>query len=226
MSVDGMTRTAMRGRGREDRVVEPLALDRVDLLRVVEARQRPDAVTAKGVVVEQDARDDERPRERPATRLVGAGDVPRSEPPIVAKQSLSGRERHVARIALLVGRDRADFASTPWRRYAGSTQPAFSTRVGSGARTDRRRRQLDAVPVAAALDASRSADDDARLPLDEPRARVPRAVDLVRVVRRVERQAGLGRLACEVLRVVLRPAAPDENRQDDSDAQRDQPAHE
>ena len=78
-------------------VVKPLAVDRVDLLGVVEARERADAVAAQRLVVEQDTRDDERSRKRPATRLVGAGDEPRSEPPIVAEQALTGRERHGVR---------------------------------------------------------------------------------------------------------------------------------
>ena len=51
---------------REDRVVQLVAHRLADLLRVVQQRERPDAVVAQAVVVEQHARDDERPGERPA----------------------------------------------------------------------------------------------------------------------------------------------------------------
>ena len=47
------------GRAPEHRVVEALALGRVDLLGVVEERERPDAVTPERLVVEQHAGDDE-----------------------------------------------------------------------------------------------------------------------------------------------------------------------
>ena len=40
---------------------EGLAVLGADLLRVVQLRERPNAVVAQGVVVEQDACDDERP---------------------------------------------------------------------------------------------------------------------------------------------------------------------
>ena len=65
MSADGITRTAIARRGREDRAVEPLALLGSDLLRVVQARERPDAVAPERAVVQQDARDDERPASDP-----------------------------------------------------------------------------------------------------------------------------------------------------------------
>jgi hypothetical protein len=55
-----------------------LASRRRQLLGVVQERERPDAMVAQTLVVEQDSRDDERARERPAPRLVGACDEPRA----------------------------------------------------------------------------------------------------------------------------------------------------
>src|SRR6266508_2453407 len=50
-------------RGIEHRAEELLAVLGADLLRVVQLRERANAVIPKRPVVEQDARDDERPRE-------------------------------------------------------------------------------------------------------------------------------------------------------------------
>src|SRR5204863_1941190 len=73
---------------------ELLALRGRALLRVVQERERPDAVVAQTLVVEQHARDDERPRERPATRLVRAGDEPRTELPVELEEPLPGPASH------------------------------------------------------------------------------------------------------------------------------------
>ena len=89
ISRDGMTRTEIRGAAGEDGVVEPLALLGLDLLRVVQERQRPDPVTAERGVVEQHARDDERPRERAAPGLVRPRDEPHVEPAVEAEESLT-----------------------------------------------------------------------------------------------------------------------------------------
>jgi hypothetical protein len=48
-------------RRREHRAEERLPVLRADLLRVVQLRQRADAMVAKRFVVEKDAGDDERP---------------------------------------------------------------------------------------------------------------------------------------------------------------------
>jgi len=84
-------------RRRDDGPVETLALVRLDLLGVVQAGERADAVAAERPVVEQDARDDERAGERAASRLVRAGDEPRTEAPVVPKKPLTRRERHRVR---------------------------------------------------------------------------------------------------------------------------------
>ena len=69
----------------------------VELLRVVQERERTRAVVAHGVEVEQDARDDERPGERPAPRLVRSGDE--SAPPVNDRTRAAlpaGQVRHPA----------------------------------------------------------------------------------------------------------------------------------
>jgi hypothetical protein len=48
------------------------------LLGVVEERERPHAMIAQALVVEENARDEKRPRQRAAAGLVGAGDEPRA----------------------------------------------------------------------------------------------------------------------------------------------------
>ena len=60
------------------------------LLRVVEIRERPHLVLAERAVVEQDACDDERSRERAAPRLVDAGHEPRPELPVESQEPLAG----------------------------------------------------------------------------------------------------------------------------------------
>ena len=63
----------------ENGAVELLAGLGPDLLRIVQERQRAHAVVAEAPVVEQHAGDDQRPCQRPAARLVGAGDEPAAE---------------------------------------------------------------------------------------------------------------------------------------------------
>ena len=94
ISLEGMTRTAIARRGCEDGMEEALALLRLDLLRVVQAGERPDAVPAQRAVVEQDAGDDERPGERPSPASSAPATNRASEAPVEAEQPLSGRERH------------------------------------------------------------------------------------------------------------------------------------
>ncbi len=82
-------------RCRDDGVVEPFALGRLDLLGVVQEGKRANAVSAQRPVVEQHAGDDEGAGERAAARLVRARDEADAEPTVVSKQALAGRERHV-----------------------------------------------------------------------------------------------------------------------------------
>jgi len=63
---------------RQDGTEQPLPPGRCELLGVVQQRERPDAMVAEPLVVEQHAGDDERPCERTAARFVGAGDEPRA----------------------------------------------------------------------------------------------------------------------------------------------------
>ena len=58
---------------------ELLAPRRVDLLRVVQQRERADGVVAKARVVEEDSGGDERPREAAPAGLVRTRDEPRPE---------------------------------------------------------------------------------------------------------------------------------------------------
>ena len=95
-----------RRRG-QDRVVQPLALVGIDLLRVVESRERPDPTVAQRRVVEEDAGDDQRAGERAAPRLVRTCDEARLEAPVEPEQALTRGDRHAPRISLAAGRDRA-----------------------------------------------------------------------------------------------------------------------
>ena len=63
---------------------------RLDLLRVVQQRQRTHPVALQELVVEQHAGDDERPGERAASGLVGACDEPGAEPAVVLEEALAG----------------------------------------------------------------------------------------------------------------------------------------
>ena len=57
---------------------ELLAFCGTKLLRVIQERERPHAVVAEALVVEQHTRDDERPGQRAPARLVRAGDEARA----------------------------------------------------------------------------------------------------------------------------------------------------
>ena len=71
-----------------------LALLRRDLLRVVQQRERADAVVAQAGVVEQDSGDDERARERTAAGLVGARDEACAELAIEAEEAVNRGAGH------------------------------------------------------------------------------------------------------------------------------------
>ena len=60
----------------------------IDLLRVVQQRERANAMVAQRSVVEQHARDDQRPGQRAASCLVSPGDEPCAEAAVEAKESL------------------------------------------------------------------------------------------------------------------------------------------
>jgi hypothetical protein len=76
------------GRTGENRAEELLSVLGRDLLRVVQLRERPNAVVAKRVVVEEDAGDDERAGERAAAGLVSPGDEASAEPSVEPQQPL------------------------------------------------------------------------------------------------------------------------------------------
>ena len=85
---------------------------RVDLLRVVQKRQRPDAVPLQQLVVEEDAGDDERACQRAPPRLVRARDEADSETAVEAKQALTRRGAHCPRISPDPERARAGLVPT------------------------------------------------------------------------------------------------------------------
>jgi hypothetical protein len=64
------------------------------LLRVVEAGERPYAVASESAVVEEHARDDERPGERPASSLVRTRHEAHAELPIMCEEPLTARAGH------------------------------------------------------------------------------------------------------------------------------------
>ncbi len=215
---------------------EALALCGVDLLRVVQQRERPDAVAAQCGVVEQHARDDQRPGERPATGLVGARDEPnaravgrsgaaagRSE---VAPPEDSPRSRTTScrlRAARPTRPARPGPAARALTRTPCSLRPSLQAHLGRHARHGRH--ELHAEPVASTVGPAHGADDDARLALDEPGTRVPGAVDVPGIVRRVAGDGRLDRLASESLRVVLHTAAREEEDATAAHDQREDGAH-
>ena len=66
----------------------------IDLLGIVQQGERPRAPSVERVVVEQDAGDDERPRERSSARLVRTGDEADAEPSVIAEKPLAGLGAH------------------------------------------------------------------------------------------------------------------------------------
>ena len=74
----------------DDRAVELVAPVGRHLLRVVQERERPDAVVAQARVVEQHSGDDERTGERAAAGLVRSRDEARPEPAVEPEQLLAG----------------------------------------------------------------------------------------------------------------------------------------
>ena len=77
-------------RAAEHGVEELLAPVLGALLRVVQIRERPHAVLFQRRVVEEDACDDERPRERSPPRLVDTGDIPRAQLSVETQEPLAG----------------------------------------------------------------------------------------------------------------------------------------
>ena len=75
-------------RTRQYRAIELLPLVRVQLLRVVQIGERPDAMVAKSGVVEQHARNDERSCERSPARLVRSRHPAGAEAPVEPKKPL------------------------------------------------------------------------------------------------------------------------------------------
>src|SRR5581483_5560386 len=88
----------------DDRVEQLLAALVRALLRVVEEGERPDTVVPKAAVVEQDAGDDERARERAAPCLVRAGDEPRTELAVEPEELLAGALVHAFDLSARCGR--------------------------------------------------------------------------------------------------------------------------
>ncbi len=80
----------------QHREEERLSLLGLQLLRVVQPRERGEPATAQVLVVEQDGRRDERPGEAAATCLVRPGDETRVETPIERDEpaAAAARRRH------------------------------------------------------------------------------------------------------------------------------------
>jgi hypothetical protein len=81
------------GRG-EDGPVELLALLGPALLGVVQERERPYAMVSQALEVEEHPGDDERARERPASRLVGSRHEPHAKTPVEREELQPGSFRH------------------------------------------------------------------------------------------------------------------------------------
>src|SRR5205085_10109641 len=90
-------------RATEHGVEELLASILRTLLRVVEIRERPHAMLLQRRVVEEDARDDERSRERSASRLVDTGDEACAELAVESQKPLAG-PLHSGESSALLGR--------------------------------------------------------------------------------------------------------------------------
>ncbi len=86
------------GGAADDRGEKRLALGARELLRVVQAREGANAVVAQALVVEENARDDERTREAAMTGLVRTREKPNPEAPVEAEE-LPARASHRRRIA-------------------------------------------------------------------------------------------------------------------------------
>src|SRR5579884_3146021 len=84
----------------EHRAVHRLARLAVELLRVVQERERPGPVVAEPRQVEQDAGDHERAGERPPPGLVRPGDEAHAEPAVEREQLRAGPARVALRLAL------------------------------------------------------------------------------------------------------------------------------
>ena len=115
----------------DDGAEEPLALGLAALLRVVQERERADAVVAQPRVVEQDARDEQRPGERPPARLVGAGDEARAEPTVELEKLPAGASRHGREDSAAASRHRL---MSRFRHSAIKNRPARSSLLHVDAR--------------------------------------------------------------------------------------------
>src|SRR6476659_8163081 len=197
-----MTRIETRDAG----VVEALTLGRLDLLGVVQQGKRPDPMSAQRLVVEEHPRDDERAGERAAARLVRARDEADAEPAVVSKQALAGRERHEPEDSPPRGRPREPAPCVPDGLRGQHAAGVGLVEADLGLHAHRVAHEVDAEPVTAARSLANGADDGRRLCLDEPRAWIRSAANVV-LVPGVAGDVGLDGLAREALRVVLRPTA-------------------
>ena len=76
------------GRARKHRPEQLLTVLRRDLLRIIQLRERPNAMVAQRVVVEKNAGNNERAGERAAACLVSPGDEASAEPSVELQQPL------------------------------------------------------------------------------------------------------------------------------------------
>ena len=153
----------------DDRAVELVPRVGVDLLRVVQEGERSHPVVAQARVVEQDARDDERPREWPAARLVRSGHEPAAGRPVEPEQLLARallRRRHDASVARATAGDCAESVERARRLSSasgaarGRELSSRSCRAGStasrgGRRRSRRPRSCRSSASAAGMSARR-----------------------------------------------------------------------
>ena len=134
------------------------------------------------LVVEQDAGDDERARQRASPRLVRARDEADAEPAVVAEQALSRCEcsspEDIARPGTCSCRLRAGLVPSVARVGSERQDAAGVLLVEHDLPAGVLQRRL--VPVAAAVAALRRADEHRRLALDEPGGRVVGAARLGR----------------------------------------------
>jgi hypothetical protein len=101
-------------RAARDGAEEYLASVLGHLFRVVQKGEWANAVVAQALVVEENARDDQRSGEAPATSLIRPGNEPRTESSVESEKSSAG-PAHALRIDVAVGRGR-------WRDVLGPLQ--------------------------------------------------------------------------------------------------------
>src|SRR5262245_40752114 len=93
---DGHDPNADRRGARSDGLEERLALLDRDLLGVVQPCERAHAGTTQRLIVEEHARDDERPGERATARLVRTRDVADAELAVEPEETLAAGPSHAA----------------------------------------------------------------------------------------------------------------------------------